>query len=138
MNEIRQNESRTMQLEHMLKSTVIFSVVAFGILIGLCFIFSLQLDKGWGNPNPKPPVVDKIITKNAQELELVKSALSFVKKEHDEGKYENDDQAIEAIDIMMGSPDAGVTQEVQDKVIAEFTGGKGFKEAMESVSKKLQ
>jgi hypothetical protein len=89
-------------------------------------------------PGPTPvPVRDKIVCISQEELTAVQRILNRFEGNWNDGLYSDISDAIGGLDFDMGGPKDGVTQEVQEQIINEFTGGRDFLESLADVRSKL-
>ena len=87
-------------------------------------------------PNPTPDN-GKIYCTNQAELNVVQSALRIAERDWKEKADPDISEAITGLDFLMGGKEDGVHQEVQEKILVEFTGGRDFLESLAEVRNKL-
>jgi len=89
-------------------------------------------------PGPNP-IDDKIVVSSQEELEVILSALRLVEREWNEKPIAERDasEATMGLSHVFGDGTDGVKQNVQDKIIMEFTGGRDFLESIAYVRSQL-
>jgi len=114
------------------------------LLFGLALMTAFQSEgcgckhRPWPNPIPKPSLVDdKIVVSSQVEMNVILSALRIVEKEQQLNPDRDLYDAIEALKHLFGDGKDGVKQNVQDKIIVEFTGGRNLNDSIEYVRSKL-